>query len=249
MGADGTAVTIDYVTPHRVTLCATNDTAARLEDLQDVLGQGPGPTAYTTGRQVRAHVGMPLDTSLDEGGRHTGGGLGTSRWPALDAEVRAAVGALRVTAVPMRPDGHVWGVITCHQAVSARPNLDERAAQFLGDAVGSALFSDPDRRTTDVEGPWSVRAGVHQATGMVTAQLHIGVDDALALLRAHAFAHSWALAEVAAAVHNRTLDFSNSDVDTDRRPVSRVASAVSSPVRLPKRSREGRPGHDESGHS
>ena len=35
-----------------MTLGSTDDQAARLEDLQDVLGQGPGPT----GRQIRVQV-------------------------------------------------------------------------------------------------------------------------------------------------------------------------------------------------
>ncbi len=33
-----------FTRPERVILCATDDTAARLEDLQDVLGEGREPT-------------------------------------------------------------------------------------------------------------------------------------------------------------------------------------------------------------
>jgi hypothetical protein len=42
---------------------------------------------------------------------------------------------------------------------------------------------------------------------MVTAQLRLPPDDALAILRAHAFAHNITLAETARQVVNRELDF------------------------------------------
>jgi AmiR/NasT family two-component response regulator len=54
---------------------------------------------------------------------------------------------------------------------------------------------------------WSARAELHQATGMVIAQLNIPADDALALLRAHAYAHDTTLGDVAQQVITRQLDF------------------------------------------
>jgi hypothetical protein len=48
-------------------------------------------------------------------------------------------------------------------------------------------------------------AGVYQATGMVSAQRGVGLEQALALLRAHAFSHDRTLHEVAAAVVARRL--------------------------------------------
>jgi hypothetical protein len=50
---------------------------------------------------------------------------------------------------------------------------------------------------------------------MVVAQLGVGADDALALLRAHAFAHGWPLARVAQSVLSRQLDFAGVDAETD----------------------------------
>src|SRR6185503_14836826 len=55
------------------------------------------------------------------------------------------------------------------------------------------------------------RAGVHQAAGMVSVQLSIGVADALGRLRAHAYSHDRRLAEVSADVVARRLWF---DPDT-----------------------------------
>jgi AmiR/NasT family two-component response regulator len=54
---------------------------------------------------------------------------------------------------------------------------------------------------------WSARAEVHQATGMVIAQLRMPADDALAILRAHAYANDTTLADIAHQVVTRQLDF------------------------------------------
>ncbi|MFC7595750.1 GAF and ANTAR domain-containing protein [Terrabacter sp. GCM10028922] len=202
MGARGASLTIAYTAPHRVTLCSTDDTAARLEDLQDVLGQGPGPTAYRTGRQIRVTTGDPVDA-------------GDVRWSEFDAAVRDAFGAITITAIPIHPDGDVLGVLTCHHPTDSEPRLEEDTAQFLADAIGVALLKDPDQLATDLNGPWASRAQIHQATGMVVAQLSVSPDEALALLRAHAFAHTWSLAQVAASVVAGELNFAGPDPDTD----------------------------------
>jgi hypothetical protein len=202
MGAQGASLTIAYTAPHRVTLCSTDDAAARLEDLQDVLGQGPGPTAYRTGRQIRVVIGDP-------------GEPGDARWSQFDAAVRDGFRAVRITAIPIHPDGEVLGVLTCHQPADSTPRLEEDTSQFLADAIGVALLKDPDQLATDLNGPWASRAQIHQATGMVVAQLRISPDEAIALLRAHAFAHAWPLARVAASVIAGELDFTKPDRDTD----------------------------------
>src|SRR4051812_48051968 len=202
-GATGASLTVAYTAPHRVTLCSTDEVSARLEDLQDVLGQGPGPSAYRSGNQVRMDIGPAPGDGFDE------------RWPAFDDAARAAFGSVEVIAIPIHPDSDVLGVLTYHQPHLAPERLDEASTQFLADAVGVALLKDPDELAPDSGGPWANRASVHQATGMVIAQLKIGADDALALLRAHAFAHGWPLARVARSVLEGHLDFAASDAETD----------------------------------
>jgi hypothetical protein len=51
------------------------------------------------------------------------------------------------------------------------------------------------------------RAEVHQATGMVAAQLGVGVPDALVALRARAYVTGQRLSEVASEVLARRLRF------------------------------------------
>jgi hypothetical protein len=84
------------------------------------------------------------------------------------------------------------------------------AAQFLADAAAATLIRDPLAYAAVTQsgdlGGWSSRAAVHQATGMLAAQLHISIEDAFALLRSHAFATGLELTDVAAAVVERRLD-------------------------------------------
>jgi hypothetical protein len=198
-GADGGAITLAYTRTERVTLCVTDETAARLEDLQDVLGQGPGPDAYRTGRTVAS--------SLD--------GPAARRWPVFTQAAQAAVSQAALYSFPIQPDGEPLGVLTLYQSEPRPLHYELAEVQFLADALGVALLRDPGSRAEAGAGPWSSRARVHQATGMVIAQLAVGPDDALALLRAHAYAHANTLDAIAAQVISRELDFSAAGPTTD----------------------------------
>jgi hypothetical protein len=191
MDGHGAALTVAYTRPERVTLCTTDDIAARLEDLQDVLGEGPGPTAYVSEEIVA------VDLCAE-----------TGRWPLFTEAARNIPGTAALYAVPMRPwnDG-VIGVLTVHQ--DSIELLDREQAQFLANAIGAALVKDPPVESDLRSGPWSARSQVHQATGMVVAQLRIGPEDALALLRAHAFTHDTTLAAVAEQITSRRLQFTD----------------------------------------
>jgi hypothetical protein len=197
-GADGGAITLAYTRTERVTLCVTDETAARLEDLQDVLGQGPGPDAYRTGQTVATSLDSPA----------------AGRWPMFTQAAQAAVGQAVLYSFPIQPDGGVLGVLTLYQAAPRPLRYETAEVQFLADALGVALLRDPASRAEASIGPWSSRALVHQATGMVIAQLGIGPDDALALLRAHAYAHATTLESMADQVISRDLDFARTDSGT-----------------------------------
>jgi hypothetical protein len=133
------------------------------------------------------------------------------RWP-LFSDGAAGLGELSLWALPMAPGGSVLGVVTVLRRDRNSLSEDLATAQFLSNAVGAALLRDPlIHADYSVGGLWSARAEVHQAMGMVTAQLGIDGEDALALLSAHAFAHSLDLSEVAAQVTGRSLDFRSVD--------------------------------------
>ncbi|MDQ0375982.1 ANTAR domain-containing protein [Cellulomonas humilata] len=75
-------------------------------------------------------------------------------------------------------------------------------------------------------GPWSDRALVHKATGMIVAQLSIGPEDARAFLQARAFAEGRGLAHIAAALIDRRLSFTDPDTAIGHAPPSPDEPAV-----------------------
>ena len=191
LGADSASITVETTTPNRVMVGATDDRARRLEDLQDVTGEGPSIDAFVSG--------AALIVTLNE--------AAIERWPLFGPAARDAVGELKIYAFPMRPGTSTLGTVSLLLLDHSELREDLASAQFLTDAVGAALLKDPLAHGDPAHsGSWSERSQVHQATGMVVAQLGVSTEDALALLRAHAFALGMGLTEVASKVIGRELD-------------------------------------------
>jgi hypothetical protein len=196
LNVDAAAITVRNDSSSRITLAATNEVAARLEDLQDVLGEGPCHEAFQTGRAVRTS----LDRDADQ------------QWPEFTRAARDVAGSVWIRCFAMRPGEQVFGTLSLYLAKSPQIAESDETAQFIADAIGAALLRDPTAGDgINDSGAWSSRARIHQATGMVIAQLRISPDDALAILRAHAYAHDTTLAEIAEQVVGRRLDFSQGD--------------------------------------
>jgi hypothetical protein len=200
LGMDGGSLTLAYADEERVTLCATDEWSARLEDLQEVIGEGPSYDAY----QERLIHRLLVDGALE------------LRWPLLSDAIKDGLGRCAVYAIPIKPGPQTMGVATFYQHQVSPMLIDEVEAQVLIDAVGVALVKDPDVLDDDSHAKaesWNSRAQVHQATGMVMAQLSISSDDSIALLRAHAYAHRQSLAGTSADIIARRLDFRTTDPD------------------------------------
>jgi hypothetical protein len=197
LGAEGASITLENSTPNRVTLCATDEPAGLLENLQDVLGEGPCRDAFD--------LGEPVETALDLSAM--------GRWPQFIPAAEAVIGRDGfLWSIPMHAGEDVIGAVSLYRRLPGPLVEPLEAAQFLADAAAAALIRDPlafAAYTTFAEpGGWSSRAQIHQATGMLASRLHISVDDAFALLRSHAFTAGIELAAVAAAVVERRLDLS-----------------------------------------
>ncbi len=200
LGMDGGSLTLAYADEQRVTLCATNEWSAQLEDLQEVIGEGPSYDAY----QERTIQVLQVDGDADR------------RWPLLSDAIKNGLGRCGVYAIPIKPGPQTMGVATFYQHEPTSMAVDDTEAQVLIDAVGVALVKDPDILDDDSHAKaesWSSRARVHQATGMVMAQLGISSEDSLALLRAHAYAHQRSLGATSADIIARRLDFRTADPD------------------------------------
>jgi len=61
LGADGVWITVHDAGALRLPLSATDDTASALEDLQDVLGEGPCGSTFRDGTPVTTAVGDTPD--------------------------------------------------------------------------------------------------------------------------------------------------------------------------------------------
>ena len=136
------------------------------------------------------------------------------RWPVFAAALaeQAEVGAL--FALPLQ-----WGAINLGVLDLYRRTTGGLAPEQWRDALGavdvatllllSARTDPDDGYDGGLDPATSARAEVHQATGMVLAQLDISAEDALARLRAHAFVEQRLLIDVARDVVARRLRFSD----------------------------------------
>jgi hypothetical protein len=216
LGADAGILTLTSAT-ERLTVHTAEPAFSQLEDLQMVLGEGPAALAFAEGRTVVAHLDGQEGRSVSsehQGHLQRRADDDDAAYPVFASMAADIDGPVTVYAVPMRPSGRVVGVLTLYlrNGELAR-SLEE--AEFLADAAGAALLGDPDTADISSQPTWPERARMHQATGVVVAQLGVAPTDALAVLRAHAFGRASTLESVVADVLERRLSFSYDEDDDD----------------------------------
>jgi hypothetical protein len=212
LGVDGAAMSLLTASAHRETLSATDATAAVLEDLQFTLGEGACLEAATTGSPVL------VPDIHDE--------VRAPRWPVFAAAVAEQTDVRALFALPLQLGTINVGVLDLyrdtpgpllgHELRDMVAATDTAMLMLLGAHTpweSDAVRTDGQRTNGQhEEGLWIDRAEVHQATGMVLAQLDIPAEDAFARLRAYAFANRRLLREVARDVVGRRLVFTE-DMD------------------------------------
>jgi hypothetical protein len=194
----GAAVSLLAGELHQQTLCASDDVAERLDELQFDLGEGPCWQAVDTGRPV-----LVPDLLREQ----------DVAWPHFQEAMQGSA-ASAVFAFPLRVGAIGVGALDLYQE---RPGpLDQHTvndALALADALSwvvlRRLLGEGDN---DGEGHYGrvhahTRREVHQATGMIIAQLATTPQSAFALLRARAFAESRSVRAVARDVVERRLRF------------------------------------------
>jgi hypothetical protein len=90
----------------------------------------------------------------------------------------------------------------------------------MADIAAQALLvlqanAPPGQLAVELEACSDFQTAVHQASGMVAAQLDVGVGQALIRLRAYAFGNDRPLTQVAEAVVEKSLRFDASSGEND----------------------------------
>jgi len=198
LDVDGAAISLLTAAAARQTLAATDATAELLEDLQFTLNEGACMEAARTGNPV-------LVGDL----RHSGE---VERWPMFAAAVMERSAVRAVFALPLQWGAVNLGVLDLYRlqpgALDDAQLRDAFAAADAAALMMLGLRTDPDQGG----GGWldhavAHRAEIHQAAGMVSVQLDVTTDEALARMRAHAFVHDRLLIDVARDVVARRLMF------------------------------------------
>lgn len=172
---DGASISLIIDTNNRETLYASDEVVARIEAVQFSLGEGPCFETFTTHRPV-------LVADLQTATRRT--------WPVFAAEmIGEPVGA--IFAFPLLAGAGSLGAMDMYsERAGWLSTVDVAIALQVVDIVTLALVEMQMNawdvsRWTDVP---TNRAQVHQATGMLIAELGVAPEHALARLRGHAFA-------------------------------------------------------------
>jgi GAF domain-containing protein len=196
----GASVTVISASGAQAALCSTDVVAARIDELQFDLGEGPQWVATQTGQIVM----LPNLASAV-----------LWRWPIFaEAIGQLSVGA--IFAIPMRMGAVTIGAATLYR--DAPGTLDEDAQQSAL-AIASAIASTAVQRAMNfatgdtgeavfesVALP-ALRREVHQATGMMLVQLDTTATIAYSRLQAYAFAQGRTVASVSHDVITRALNF------------------------------------------
>jgi hypothetical protein len=179
LGVDGAGVSLVDATQQPVPLGGSSEQAEVAERLQFTVGSGPCMTAQET-RQ-------PVFAVEDELRR---------RWPVFAELLVGATTFRAVVALPLQPALAGAGAIDLYFQRSADVlDLDVFEALAVGELVASALseaavWSDwtPDEGPEWLHGPTPQRrAAAWEAMGRLSVDLRVGAQEALALLRAHAY--------------------------------------------------------------
>lgn len=176
------------------TVSASDADAARFDEAQIDLGEGPGWDAMRASRPV-------FESDLV--------GNGPSIWP-LWTETVLAAGLRAVFAFPLRAGPLRLGAVQLY-AEEERELTPEQidGVSSLADLAATRLLriamSDIDRQQLAPPATGYSRREMHQATGMVSVQLGVTVEDALLVIRAQAYVQGRPVREVAADIVARRV--------------------------------------------
>ena len=169
------------------TVAASDAKSRALEELQFTLGEGPCIDAYASRRPV-------LEPDL-----HT---HGSRRWPGY-AQAAQQHGVRAVFSFPLQVGAARAGALDIYRAEAGSLSPDALTQAFTFADVAMGLLVDGQARSgdarssPDLDDALANRLEVYQAQGMVMVDLGVGIQEAMARLRAHAFAEERTIRDVA----------------------------------------------------
>ncbi|MFG1666134.1 GAF and ANTAR domain-containing protein [Streptomyces sp. Y7] len=183
-----------------VQLGASSAQAAYVTEIQATLGDGPCQSAAESRLPVLA--------------RDLTAGQDVLRWPVF-AQQATAAGVRAVYSMPLGNDAVCVGTLDLYrESPGDLTDRDLLTARTVAGLMTVALMALPHMEEAGEPGAERWLSGlatdhdrVYQATGMIMAQLHIGTDEALARLRAHAFSHGRTALDTARDVLRHRLRF------------------------------------------
>lgn len=185
LSARGVGISLIAEVDTQVTVAASGPLIQRVEGLQFALGEGPSLEAHAARRPV-------LCSDLQ--------GSAGARWPGYVPAVRE-YGVRAVFAFPLQIGAARLGAMGVYREVVGGLSDDHlaHALTFAEVATGDLLDSlpapgEPNRVVQDAV---DNRYEVFQAQGMVTVQLGVTLVEAMARMRAHAYAQDRLLGDLA----------------------------------------------------
>jgi hypothetical protein len=184
-------------------LCAIGPLSRELEELQLTVGEGPSLEVLAGGQSV---LMGDLDSAQAQ-----------ARWPLFTAAAVQA-GARALFVLPLRVGAIHCGVFALASNRAGLLPAEDLAQAWVFAEFALQLVLNEQAGINSQDGYpvldtlSNSRPEIHQATGMISVQLGVGIEEAFSRLRARAFAQERLLSELAADVVTRRLRFDLEDI-------------------------------------
>jgi hypothetical protein len=187
LGVMGAAVNLMSAAGSDGVAAASDDRCRDVDELQFTTGEGPCHAAFAARRPV-------LTPDLRA--------AAVRQWPGYaSAALASGVGA--VFAFPIHIGGVGFGVLDVYAAHPGSMRSEQMTLALTYAQIATEIMLDGDLTTAKGEldpglsTALDYRAEIHQAQGMAMVDLGVGPGEALARMRAHAFAHDRPLIDLA----------------------------------------------------
>ncbi|QHO71167.1 hypothetical protein BHD05_11920 [Marisediminicola antarctica] len=193
----GAFISVSDASGRQSSLCSSDPVAARLDELQFELGEGPQREATRTGAVV-------LIDDVAESSH--------ARWPVFGMALRE-LDVAALFAIPLVLGAVTVGAVGLYRSIPGSLTDQElatataAASAIASVAVRHALAAAGEHGAPESSAAPAMRREIHQATGMIVVQLETTATIAYSRLFAHAFGSERSVHDVAHDVVSRQLNF------------------------------------------